>query len=212
MIDPQVIQFSIAVAILTMTPGNDTVLVLRNAAGRGRMAGFATLLGVCAGLFVHGAFSALGISVILMQSSAAFDLVRLLGAGYLMILGSQSLWSAYRTEQMDTPTDDLAHAIAQKSATRSFGEGMLTNVLNPKVALFYLSFLPQFIQPSDSAMKPLILAGIHAAMGIVWLSGVVIMVGFSREILARPAVKRRFDTATGLVLIAFGLRLALEDR
>jgi threonine/homoserine/homoserine lactone efflux protein len=209
MFDQQVIQFSIAVAILTMTPGNDTVLVLRNAAGRGRTAGFATLLGVSAGLFVHGSFSALGISVILMQSSEAFNMVRLLGAGYLIILGTQSLWAAYRTEQSDIETDE--DAVVQKSASRSFGEGMLTNVLNPKVALFYLSFLPQFIEPSDSVMKPLLLAGIHATMGIVWLSGVVIMVGASRDFLARPAVKRRFDTLTGLVLIAFGLRLALEE-
>jgi threonine/homoserine/homoserine lactone efflux protein len=210
MFDAQVIQFSIAVAILTMTPGNDTVLVLRNAAGRGRRAGFATLLGVCAGLVVHGAFSALGISVILLQSSEAFNAVRLLGAGYLMVLGGQSLWAAYQGGRLDLNSSDTAQPASPQSATRSFGEGVLTNVLNPKVALFYLSFLPQFIQPTDSALKPLMLAGIHATMGIVWLSIVVIMVNASREVLARPSVKRRFDTLTGLVLMAFGIRLALE--
>ena len=122
--------------------------VFRNVLRGGRSDGLATATGVCCGLFVRAAFSALGISVILSHSATAFSLVKLVGAGYLVWLGIQSLRSALN--QQGQASVEAEYGEMQALTFRaSFFEGLLTNILNPKVAIFYLAFLPQFIAPTD---------------------------------------------------------------
>lgn len=143
--------FIVAAALLTLSPGPDTMLVLRNTLRGGRSAGLRTTLGISSGLIVHATLSALGLSVILVQSAAAFEIVKLAGAGYLVWLGIQSLRAAVRGQP---PVAGAPAAGPQ----RPFREGLLTNVLNPKVAVFYLAFLPQFIATGDPVfLKPLLL-------------------------------------------------------
>jgi RhtB (resistance to homoserine/threonine) family protein len=188
------------------------MLVMRSVFARGRRAGLLTTLGVCSGLFFHATLSALGLSLILVRSAAAFEVVKLVGACYLIYLGGQSLWQAFRSGARELSPDGGAVA-KKKEWWQSFLEGLLTNVLNPKVAIFYLAFLPQFISPGDPVLaKSLLLAGIHAMLGVVWLSLVTMFLGRVRALLARPRVQRTIEAAAGAVLIAFGVRLAMERR
>jgi len=214
MIDPQVLAFTGIAAILTLTPGADTMLVMRNVLARGQRAGILTSLGICSGLFFHATLSALGLSLILVRSAAVFDMVKLTGACYLIFLGSQSLWRALHRGASKIPDTHESVAIEQKKESwRSIVEGLLTNVLNPKVAIFYLAFLPQFISPGDPVFaKSVMLAGIHFTLGITWLSLVTVFLGKMRELLTRPRIRGVIEATTGAVLIAFGVRLAMERR
>ncbi len=210
MFDQSVIAFSVAALILTLTPGNDTILVMRNTMSAGRSSGFATILGICFGTIVHGTFASLGISVILMKSTTLFQIVKFVGAGYLIFLGAQSLHSAWkvRKEKRVEPLSGLQ--TKNTAASKSFIQGLMTNVLNPKVALFYLSFIPQFIHESDPLLKPLFLACIHIVMGIVQLSTVILMITKLRKYLVSPKIKSAMEATCGVMLTGFGIKLALQ--
>jgi RhtB (resistance to homoserine/threonine) family protein len=214
MIDPQVLAFTGIAAILTLTPGADTMLVMRNVLARGQRAGILTAVGICCGLFFHATLSALGLSLILVRSAAVFDMVKLTGACYLIFLGSQALWRALHHGASKVPDTHESLVIEQKKESwRSIVEGLLTNVLNPKVAIFYLAFLPQFISPGDRVFaKSVMLAGIHFTLGIIWLSLVTVFLGSMRALLTRPRIRGAIEATTGAFLIAFGVRLAMERR
>jgi RhtB (resistance to homoserine/threonine) family protein len=207
MVDGRVLAFAGIAALLTLTPGADTMLVVRSALVRGRRAGLLTVLGVGSGLFVHATLSAVGLSALLLRSARAFELVKLAGALYLVFLGVQALRGAAR------PGPARAEEPAAVGERRAFVEGLLTNVLNPKVAVFYLAFLPQFIGPGDPVLRrSILLASIHFAEGLVWLSLVTLFVARLRPVLARPRVQRGLEGLTGAVFIAFGVRLATSRR
>jgi len=206
-LDPQVVAFAVIAAVLTITPGADTILVIRNVMARGRGAGLLTTVGACCGLFIHAALSALGLSLILVQSATAFDIVKMIGAGYLVWLGGQSIRRACRPG----PHGILGAAQAPPTNRRSFVEGLLSNVLNPKVALFYLAFLPQFMSPGDWVLgKSMLLAGIHWIEGAVWMSIVTLFVARLRSWISRSRVTRTIEAVTGVLLLGFAARLAME--
>jgi threonine/homoserine/homoserine lactone efflux protein len=211
MIDPQVLAFAGAVALLTITPGADTMMVIKNVLAYGRGAGFLTVFGVCSGLLIHAALSGLGLSVILLQSAQAFMLVKTLGAVYLIYLGVRSVWGFWRS---DTDAHDLNTThMETRTLTQAYREGVITNVLNPKVAVFYLAFLPQFLNPGDPVLvKSVLLACIHFVFGVIWLSGVTLAINTVREALTRPRTRQALEAVSGLVLIGLGLHLALEPR
>jgi RhtB (resistance to homoserine/threonine) family protein len=207
MIDARVLAFTGIAALITITPGSDTMLVLRSALVRGRRAGLLTVLGICAGLFIHATLSALGLSVVLVRSARAFEIVKLAGAAYLVFLGLQSVRSAARAGSVAERLPEVV------GARRAFVEGLLNNVLNPKVAIFYLAFLPQFIGPSDPVLaKSILLAAIHFTEGVIWLSLLTVFVARLRGVLANPRVHRALESVTGLVLIGFGVKLATARR
>jgi threonine/homoserine/homoserine lactone efflux protein len=190
------------------------MLVIRNVLGRGPLAGILTTLGISSGLFIHATLSALGLSVILVRSSTAFEFVKLIGAGYLIYLGIRSLTSA-RQIIRDEPLEQtaLSSSAVTPGGWRSAGEGLLTNVLNPKVAVFYLAFLPQFISPGEAILaKSLLLAGIHGLLGVFWLSLVSFSIGRLSAFLKKPRVRSGLEAVSGAVLIGFGIKLALERR
>jgi RhtB (resistance to homoserine/threonine) family protein len=207
MLDARVLAFAGIAAVLTLTPGADTMLVVRSALVRGRRAALLTVLGIGSGLFIHATLSAAGLSVVLVRSARAFELVKAAGALYLVYLGVQALRGAARgTAVRDQPA-------SQAGAHRAYVEGLLTNVLNPKVAIFYLAFLPQFIGPGDPVlMKSILLASIHFAEGLVWLSLVALFVVRLRAVLAHPRVQRGLEAVSGLVFIGFGVKLAISRR
>ena len=210
MLDSQTLAFALAAGVLTITPGQDTMLVVRNVLRGGRGDGVVTTFGICAGLFLHASLSALGVSVILMHSAAAFQTVKLAGAAYLVWLGVRSLVAAARGEYElgGMQAENGASAISRR---RCFVEGVLSNVLNPKTALFYLAFLPQFIAPADDVLsKSLLLATIHYGESILWLVGVALAVDQTRRLFLRSAVRRWLDALCGALFVAFGVRLALE--
>lgn len=212
MVDPQVLAFIGVAALLTITPGADTMLVLRSVLAHGRWAGILTTLGIVSGLLVHATLSALGLSLILVRSAQLFHIVKLAGAAYLVFLGLQSIWVLIRHRDEVDPAEALPDPAGPRPEVwRSFVEGLLNNLLNPKVAIFYLAFLPQFISPGDPVLgKSILLAFIHLLMGIVWLSLVAVSVERMRGLLVRPLNRRRLEAVAGVILIGLGLRLALE--
>jgi RhtB (resistance to homoserine/threonine) family protein len=211
LLDPQVLAFALVAALMTVSPGADTFLVVRNTLRGGRGDGWATVAGICSGLFVHALLSALGVSAVLAHSATAFLVLKIAGACYLAWLGIQSLRSAARDARELAPAGGLAPA--RVPAARSFREGFLTNLLNPKVIVFYLALLPQFLSPGDAVLaKSLLLTAIHFAEGILWLGFVAWGVDRSRRYFLRPALRRGMDALCGTVLIALGLRLALAQR
>jgi len=213
MVDPQIIAFTGIAALLTITPGADTMMILRSVFARGQKAGLLTMIGICSGLFFHATLSALGLSFILVRSAAAFEIVKLLGACYLIYLGTKSLWRA-KHAGADTDFSVPENTIAKRRNNwKAFFEGTLTNLLNPKVAIFYLAFLPQFISPHDWVIgKSVLLAGIHFTEGIIWYTILIFSLGRMRGLLIRPRVKQGLEALSGTVLIAFGVRLAVERR
>lgn len=200
----------IAVTLLTLTPGVDTMLIIRNSARGGWMDGAASSLGICSGLFVHATVSALGISIILLQTAWAFNLLKLAGAVYLTWLGLCSLKRAYwGRENIFDKTLSAKPEVFR--VARSLREGFLSNVLNPKTVIFYMAFLPQFIDPTRAALsQSLLVAGIHFCVGMLYQCILAAMVDRARIWLQRPVLNRVFDSFTGTVLLFIGLKLATE--
>ena len=212
MLDSQVIAFTLAAAALTIAPGADTTLVIRNVLRGGRRDGVVTTFGICSGLFVHATLSALGVSMLLMHSATAFRLVKLAGACYLGWLGLRSLRRAMRTPP---PPDRLeAREPPRRGALQQcFLEGLLSNVFNSKTAVFYLAFPPRFISPMEPALtKSLLLAGIHYVEGILWLAALSIMLDHIRRFLLKSMIHRWLDGLCGAMLIGFGAHLAFEHQ
>ena len=203
MIPPGLVAAAVVLALLTISPGADMALVAKVTFERGRRAAFVTTLGICSGLFVHATASALGLSVILATSAEAFTVVKLAGAAYLAYLGVRSVRASFHDASPEPAT-------ARRGAT-PFLQGLLSNVLNLKVAVFYLTFLPQFIDPNGNVLaQSLFLALVHAVMGIAWLTAYAYVLGRLVRMLAGGGVRRALERVTGVVLIALGLRLALE--
>lgn len=200
--------FLIAITILTLTPGLDTALVIRNTSRAGFADGCTTSLGICFGLFVHATFSAIGISAILAQSAELFQIVKMVGAAYLIWLGISSLRSLMKTGQ-GIEVASLAHT--QFRLTRSLREGFLSNVLNPKTAVFYLAFLPQFINPDYSPLaQSLLMALIHFAIAMMWQCGLAGALSSAKNLLKNASFMRWMEGTTGVVLVALGIKLLLE--
>lgn len=211
LIDAQFIPFLVAITLLSMSPGVDTLLVIRNTARGGIRDGVTTSIAICCGLFVHATVSALGISLILLQSAWAFHMLKLVGAGYLVWLGVTSLLAARRGQPL--PVGGVLDGAPAVSRWQPIKEGFLSNVLNPKTVVFYMAFLPQFIAPSDPALlKSLWLAGVHFVIANIWQIGVVLMVGSASKWLASARFAQTLNAATGAVLVVFGIRLALTQR
>lgn len=207
-----VVTFVPAAALLVIAPGPDTLLVLRNSARGGLRAGLATAAGTVTGLLVWAAAAALGLAALLRASEIGYMVVRWAGAAYLVYLGSQLIWRSRRGRgnggnAISSPT------VAHTRPLADYLTGAGTNLLNPKVGIFFISFLPVFI-PRGVPVAPaaLILGGIFLAEGIVWLTAIVLLGDRLNAMVSRASVRRRMERLTGLVMIGFGVRLALERR
>ncbi len=205
-IDAQIIAFTAVAAALAVTPGADTMLVIKNSLRNGQQAGWATTLGILGGTLFHALISALGISVIIAQSESLFQLIKIVGAIYLVWLGLQTFRSGRHQSEISNDYQQLA-------LRNSFNEGLITNLLNPKVAIFYIAFLPQFISPGDPVLaKSILLACIHNILSLLWLGGLAIAIGSGRNFIQQQPVRQWLSRLSGSILIALGLRLALESR
>ncbi|BCY05519.1 LysE family translocator [Actinoplanes sp. L3-i22] len=204
-----VLSFAVLGALLTITPGLDTALVLRSAVTMGRGPAFATALGVNTGALIWGAAAAVGVSALLTASAAAYTGLRIAGAAYMLYLGVRMIRSAFR------PGGGTVEPTGPAAPTwwSTFGKGLFTNLLNPKVGAFYVAVLPQFIPAGSSPLGVgLLLALVHDAEGLLWFSAIILGAQAARGFLARRSVRRTVDAGTGAVLIGFGLRLGLSGR
>lgn len=202
--------FSLAAALLTLTPGLDTALVLRTAAVEGSRRAMLAGAGIVSGCLVWGVIAALGLGAMLAVSKIGYMALQLAGAAYLIWLGAGMLWSAVRGSASKAEVEAPGEA---RDAGGWFWRGLMTNLLNPKVGIFYVSLLPQFVPDGvPVAAFSAGLACIHAAMGLAWFAALTLATRPLAGALRRPAVTRALDGMTGAVLVAFGLRLALERR
>ena len=199
-----VIAFLAVSAIVIVTPGQDTALTIRNSLLGGRPTGIATAFGVSAGQAVWTLAASAGLAALLVASEPAFVALKLVGAAYLIYLGAQSVLAALRGRPHE-------HAGARSSTPAvAFRQGLLSNLGNPKMAVFFSSLLPQFGGTSFATL--LALGLVFCTMTLVWLSAYAVVVARAGDVLRRPGIRRALDAVTGLVLTAFGVRLATERR
>ncbi|WP_040260181.1 LysE family translocator [Pseudomonas massiliensis] len=196
--------FTLAATLLTVTPGLDTALILRTATVEGSRQAAKAALGINAGCLLWGAAVAFGLGAVLAVSEVAYTLLKYCGAAYLCWLGINLLRS---------PRASFSGPDARQGGGNWFVRGLLGNALNPKVGIFYVSFLPQFI-PAGS---PLVawtfgLVGIHIALGVLWAGALILATRPLGKALRRPAVVRWMDRATGAVFLLFAARLAFSKR
>jgi len=195
--------FAFAAGILTITPGLDTALVLRTAAASGPRAAAKTAAGILLGLFVWGVVTAVGIGALLRASTLAYRVLQVAGSLYLLWLGLNLLFKAGAPHAPST--------VAPAGGGRLFARGLLTNLLNPKVGVFYATFLPQFIPAGANVTGTSIAyAGIHALEGMLWFAALILATRPLAAWLRRERVQRNLDRATGAVFLAAGARLALD--
>jgi threonine/homoserine/homoserine lactone efflux protein len=211
-VESSLLAFTAAALVVTLAPGPDTFLVIGNTVAGGLRRGLPTVFGIVTGGLFYVAVFGLGVAPLLARSEVLFHAVKLAGAAYLAYLGARSLRRAFgASPPASAPAADGAPV--ETRGTSAFVQGLLTNALNPKVTVFYLAFLPQFLRPGEAmAARAALLIGIHYAMGLVWLSLVALTVDRLSAWLARGAVRRAFDGVLGVVMLAFGARLALETR
>jgi RhtB (resistance to homoserine/threonine) family protein len=191
--------------LLIVIPGPDTAMVTKNALVGGRRAGILAALGVSIGLTIWTAAAALGIAALLHASEIAFDTLKFAGALYLAWIGIQMLRSR------GLVGDEIG--MRGTSGAKALRQGLLTDLGNPKVAVFFTSLLPQFVHGNGSAFAPLLFLGaMFVVLTLLWLAVYALAVGHASEWLRRPRVRRALDRFTGVVLISFGVRLALEHR
>lgn len=210
--DPRLLAFTAVAAVLVVTPGPDCAVVVHNGL-RSRRAGLATSAGTVTGLLVHAAAAALGLSALLVASALSFTIVKVVGATYLCWLGARALWSARTVPPVDPHPDRVPGPTKPLSSRLAYRHGLLTNILNPKAPLIFLSILPQFI-PRGSAVLPrtLLLSGILVVIAALWYLLLACAVAMLQPVLCGAAVRRGLDQVTGVVLITLGVRLALERR
>jgi len=195
-----VLPFLAVSAIVVVTPGVDMALVTKNALLHGRAAARATALGVNLGIFLWTLAAALGLAAVIAASAAAFTAIKLAGALYLVYLGVRALRGSHETVTL----------VAGGSA---FRQGLASNLLNPKIAVFFTSLLPQFVDAAHASPQDLLLLGLlFNCMGVVWLFTYAELAARGRDVLGRPRVKRALDRLTGVALVGLGVRLAFERR
>jgi threonine/homoserine/homoserine lactone efflux protein len=208
MVDPHALMIFLAAGLLlNITPGPDMLYVLARTLGQGRAAGFASALGIAVGCLVHVLAAAFGLTMLLAAVPGAFDAVRLVGAAYLVWLGLRQLGVGRGA--------DLERRAAPEPASllRVFGQGVITNALNPKVALFFLAFLPQFVDPTRGAttLQFLTLGVLFDINGLLVLSALVLAAAKLRGITGSGRARQVLERVMGATFLGLGLRLAWKS-
>ena len=202
--DARFAAYLVVMALLILTPGPDTALVIRNALGSGARAASATAFGIGLGSLVWALASLLGVAVLLQTSATAFTVLKLAGPAYLAYLGIRTLLAGHRSGAQ-TPAPQLEDRAA-------FRQGVLGNLLNPKAAAIFVTVLPQFIQPGDSPLRLALMIAAYEAILIPWLSLYGVVVSRAGRTRAGIRVREWMNRVSGVVLIGLGVRLAFERR
>ncbi|WP_157420253.1 LysE family translocator [Actinomadura kijaniata] len=210
--------FALASLLVSMAPGPTTVVIIRQSIDAGRPAGVATVLGNETGWLAWCLAAAFGLSALLLASRLAYDVLRVAGAAVLIWFGVQALLRARRSIRRDASADasdgtgGASAAPRRRSRWRCYRMGLLTNLANPKAGVFALSFLPQFVPDGAPVLPTLLLLAVASTLiDLAWYLGVVVAVCQVRRLFQRPAVRRRVEYLSGMVLVALGVRLAAGD-
>lgn len=202
------LSFALVAGLLTIIPGLDTALVLRASISKGRGYAFATAVGINSGALLWGIAAAVGASALLAASEIGYRVLTLAGAAYMIGLGVSMVWRSFRKPELDVPADLVA---PRSSWWHGWLIGTGTNLLNPKVGVFYLATIPLFLSPdAPPLLMGILLALVHCALGFVWFAAIIFGTGMARRWLKSPRIARVVDRITGGVLVGFGVTLALQ--
>ncbi|MEX0953978.1 MAG: LysE family translocator [Rhizobiaceae bacterium] len=202
-----IIAFAAMAALLIMSPGPNGVLIAKTVPTSGRAAGFANIGGFVAAFFIHGTFAIFGLSVLLLQSANLFMAVKIAGAAYLVWIGVKALRDAWRG--LPAALVQVAPARRRRTLLKAFGEGFLTNALNPKVAMFYVAAFPQFVPPDGvSPLAAYLLVAVHAALNVAWFGPIVLLFDRLSTVARNDRIQRVVKALTGMVFVGFGIKLA----
>ncbi len=205
----QFLVFLAAAVLLNVSPGADHVFILTRTVAQGRLAGFLSSWGVCTGAMVHVLAAAFGISAILAASATAFTVVKLAGAAYLIWLGVRALQSKGLALSADPG------AAPPAGAWKIYRQGVVVDLLNPKVAVFFMAFLPQFVDPAlgSAAWQMIALGAVVIAVALIWETFLIFGAGaLSHRLRTQPAIARWINRASGATFIGLGVKLAVERR
>ncbi len=192
-----------------MSPGPNGALLLKTVPVSGKKHGYANVIGVVAAFYLHGTLSVFGLSAIIVSSANLFFIIKLIGAIYLGYLGIKAIISAFNQPKSLTIATLQKTEHSQKKLSSCFWEGLLTNLLNPKVSIFYLAAFPQFINfQSNAVASSYTLVTIHALFAALWFSAMVFLIGKSTSFLKSPRKHMLLQSVTGTVLLWFSYRIA----
>ena len=201
-------EFLVFAVVLIVIPGPDFAVVTKNTLAGGSRRGRWTAVGVASSNFVQGTAAACGLGALIVRAEPAFEAIKWAGVAYLVFLGAQALRSAVRGQYR--PLDEDDEAAARTRSLAGWRQGFLSNITNPKVLVFYLAVLPQFLTPGANLGWLLMLAWSHAALSLAYLLVLIAALNRARRLLARRQVRRSLDATTGAVLLGFSARLATE--
>lgn len=198
----EVLTFSLIALLLVVSPGPNGVLILKTASSKGRNPSILNILGLTTATFFHGALSIFGLSALLMQSAELFLIIKILGAGYLFYIGVKAIISSYKTANNDAETKKIAGP--NRKGVGYFNEGFITQILNPKVSIFYLAAFPQFISPGNfSYVTAFSLVSIHASIIFVWFIGVTYAIEVIKLSVKNSKIGNWIQRLSGSVMIYF---------
>nr|WP_308294061.1 LysE family translocator [Streptomyces sp. UNOC14_S4] len=202
--------FALVVGLLTLTPGLDTALILRTAALGERRGAWGAVLGIQTGTMIWGALTSLGVTALLAASPVAYEVLRWAGVGYLTWMGTRMLRDTWRNRgAAETTPEEVPEPGGFAAGWR---RGLLTNLLNPKMGVFYVAVLPQFMPAGSShVLMGLLLASVHVLLALVWSTVLIAFARAMRGWLRKPVARRVLDRVTGGVIVGFGVKLALGD-
>ncbi|MGX6445748.1 LysE family translocator [Neobacillus sp. K501] len=193
---------------LIILPGPDTAIATKNTVTVGKAGGLKTALGTCCALLIHTSAAVLGLSAIIVKSALLFSILKYVGAVYLIYMGVKALWSLKKKEIAASAEINSKRQFVNKSC---FKQGFLTNILNPKVAVFFLTFLPQFVDPGSNTFLPFLIMGItYTVLTAIWFLLYVYLINQISAFMKKPKTQNIIEAITGTVLIGFGIKLALE--
>ena len=198
--------------LVIVTPGQDTALTIRNTLVGGRGSGVLTAAGVASGQFIWTVATSAGLAALVVASEPVFTALKLAGAAYLIFLGAQALYAALRPGRNDSKENRFV-SVRRLGRIAAYRQGALSNLGNPKMAVFFSSLLPQFITRGHASFATLLMLGLlFNAMTLIWLTGYALVVARVGDVLRRDRVRRSMEAVTGIVLVGLGLRLATERR
>jgi len=203
-VSESLLQFALVAALLTVIPGLDTVLVLRTAISRGRGPAFSTAAGICTGTVAWGVAAAVGASALLAASEAAFTVLKVGGACYMAWLGISMFIGTFKSAPATAEMPPSGG-----NARGAYLTGVTTSLLNPKVGVFYMAMIPQFLpQDVPPLLMGILLPLVHNVEGMLWFAGIILATQYARRWLQSPAVSRATDRTAGVVLVAFAAKIA----
>ena len=205
--------FSSTALLAVAIPGPDFLLIFQTALRKGKLEGIYSAIGIALGLIIHGLFATIGLSALLLKSATAFQIVKYLGAGYLVLLATQLLIDLFKTRKLNTKKEEIVIIESQKSIMQYVLRGFLTNVLNVKAALYFVAIVPQFIVGKNNITAQLaMLSFIQIFVALIWFSLLALSVNKLGIFLKKRVVQRWLDGATATIFLGLASKLASTHR